>query len=461
MVIHLSVKSKKFDLHRLDLDMGTPDRMRRSLGTKSRERTKSSFRLTNMVVDEQSTNVTFKDDSKSGHRKGMLPAVDMDVVRQLMDDLFPDLHGTASFDSILQNLIRMLDTEDEDLHKKICDYIISIHRDIGIQDHYLDRIISKLSVQLSGDNHSFKMDALSTLKVIGVDRQDVLAMILPRLIDSQEDIREQAKEVLAALCGVVNKDELLELMNSMGMTKQFDTKEAEEEALKELAMRLDVPYRSDSFADWINNWVDDTSSLYDSEPEVKLDDIDKAWDGRQRKWKPESLYLTESASRASTRMRELSFLSKGSPIRGLTDLSGTLSGYDEYQSDYSHSDEEADIHSTMTNYKERDQEGQSLMVDDYDPEYTKNLLLNDLMKGNDDKIIHEGKSEISDIVIEEKVVLNRPNSNEDMTEDVNMEDATTQTVDKGMSDNQKKTNDLDSNHEGIQSQSMYSYSGIR
>ncbi|XP_063412216.1 uncharacterized protein LOC134695011 isoform X2 [Mytilus trossulus] len=316
------LKSKKFDLHRLDLDMGTPDRMRRSLGTKSRERTKSSFRLTNMVVDEQSTNVTFKDDSKSGHRKGMLPAVDMDVIRQLMDDLLPDLHGTASFDSILQNLIRMLDTEDEDLHKKICDYISSIHRDIGIQDHYLDRIISKLSVQLSGDNHSFKMDALSTLKVIGVDRQDVLAIILPRLIDSQEDIREQAKEVLAALCGVVNKDELLELMNSMGMTKQFDTKEAEEEALKELAMRLDVPYRSDSFADWINNWVDDTSSLYDhddSEPEVKLDDIDKAWDGRQRKWKPESLYLTESASRASTRMRELSFLSKGSrtPIQEL------------------------------------------------------------------------------------------------------------------------------------------------
>ncbi|CAC5389737.1 unnamed protein product [Mytilus coruscus] len=285
-----------------------------------------------------------------------------------------------------------------------------------------------------------------------------------------EDIREQAKEVLAALCGVENKDELLELMNSLGMTKQFDTKEAEEEALKELAMRLDVPYRSDSFADWINNWVDDASSIYDSEPEVKLDDIDKAWDGRQRKWKPESLYLTESASRASTRMRELSFLSKGSPnvvcmvslckvqlilaIRGLTDLSGTLSGYDEYQSDYSHSDGEADIHSSMTNYKERDQEGQSLMVDDYDPEYTKNLLLNDLMRENNDgnfengdKILQEGKSEnISDVIVEDKVVLNRPDSNADMTADLIMEDATTQTIDKGMdsSESQKKINDQDS-----------------
>ena len=35
-------------------------------------------------------------------------------------------------------------------------------------------------------------------------------------------------------------------------------------------MRLDIPFRSDSFTDWINNWVDDSSSIYDSEPEVKV-----------------------------------------------------------------------------------------------------------------------------------------------------------------------------------------------
>ena len=307
------LKSKKFDLHRVDLDMGTPERMRRSVGTRSRERTKS-FRLTNMVVDEQSTNVTFKEDSKLAHRKGLLPAaVDMDVIRRLLEeDFFPDLNGTASFDLIMQNLIRLLDTEDSELHAKICDYIMCIHRDIGIPDHYLDRIIGKLSLQLGGDNSSLKRFGLRTLKEIGADRQDVLAIILPRLIDAQEDIREEAKNVLAALSSVVNKEELLELMTSMGLTQQFDSKDEEEEALKALAMRLDIPFRSDSFTDWINNWVDDSSSIYDSEPEVKLDDIEKAWDGRQRKWKQDSLCLTESASRASTRMRELSFLSKGS-----------------------------------------------------------------------------------------------------------------------------------------------------
>jgi hypothetical protein len=59
------------------------------------------------------------------------------------------------------------------------------YRDIGIPDHYLDRIIGKLSLQLGGDNSSLKRFGLRTLKEIGADRQDVLATILPRLMDAQ------------------------------------------------------------------------------------------------------------------------------------------------------------------------------------------------------------------------------------------------------------------------------------
>lgn len=41
----------------------------------------------------------------------------------------------------------------------------------------------------------------------------------------------------------------------------------------------------------------------------QLNDIEKAWDGREKRWKPESLYLSESVSRASNRLKELSFIS--------------------------------------------------------------------------------------------------------------------------------------------------------
>jgi hypothetical protein len=52
---------------------------------------------------------------------------------------------------------------------------------------YLDRIINKLSNQLSGGNSiqaSIRKNGLSALSVIGKSRQDVVATILPRLIDS-------------------------------------------------------------------------------------------------------------------------------------------------------------------------------------------------------------------------------------------------------------------------------------
>lgn len=59
--------------------------------------------------------------------------------------------------------------------------------DVGISDVYLDRIINKLSNQLSAGNSvstSIRKNGLSALSVIGKSRQDVVATILPRLIDS-------------------------------------------------------------------------------------------------------------------------------------------------------------------------------------------------------------------------------------------------------------------------------------
>nr|XP_034302375.1 uncharacterized protein LOC105345155 isoform X9 [Crassostrea gigas] len=283
----------------------------KSGGPGSRERTKS-FRLSNMVVDEDSTDVRFKEKE---NRKKVIQVNDMEVMHKLMkEDFFRDLKGTPSYESILQQLLTMLDTDDADLHGKVCNYILEIHNDVGISDVYLDRIINKLSNQLSAGNSvstSIRKNGLSALSVIGKSRQDVVATILPRLIDSSTDIREEAAEALAQLTGVTNKTELWSLMEDMGLQKSYSSKEDEEEALKALAMRLDVPYRPDSFADWIGDWMDDLQSpaMYDMEDDLMLNDIEKAWDGREKRWKPESLYLSESVSRASNRLKELSFIS--------------------------------------------------------------------------------------------------------------------------------------------------------
>jgi len=102
---------------------------RKSGGTQSREKSKS-FRLTHMVVDEHSTDVTYKDDLKSGKRASLLGAVDLECIKKLLrEDWFDDMRETPAFDSIMQRLLTMLDnTNNPDLHRRVCNHILEIHR---------------------------------------------------------------------------------------------------------------------------------------------------------------------------------------------------------------------------------------------------------------------------------------------------------------------------------------------
>ncbi|XP_060065610.1 uncharacterized protein LOC132545945 [Ylistrum balloti] len=363
------LKSKKLEFGSRN-DLETPDSMRgmrkmtKSGGAQSRERSKS-FKLTNMVVDEDSTNVRFKD--ASGKRGSMLGASDMDSIQKLLEeDWFSDMRGTPSFDSIMQRLLTLLDTDDPDLHSKICDYILDLHKDLGIPDMYLERIINKLSTQLGNSKGPVSSKNLRTLKQIGGNHPDVLASLLPRLIDSQSDVRDETAAILSEMVGVNNKDDLLQLMQDMGLKSQYNSKEEEEEALKALAMRLDIPYRTDSFSDWISNWVDESSSLYYEDAELKAGDISKNWDGRAVRVLPESLCITESSSRASNRLRELTNISDRSyqwepstPDQGRRQRSGMFDVNREAQDDVPPSprSQKSDIRNSMSDEEDEEYDG--------------------------------------------------------------------------------------------------------
>ena len=58
-------------------------------------------------------------------------------------------------------------------------------RDLGIPEMYLERVIGKLTKQLSTHELEIKKDCFRTLKAIGGNRQDVIAAMLPKLIYSQ------------------------------------------------------------------------------------------------------------------------------------------------------------------------------------------------------------------------------------------------------------------------------------
>ena len=90
------------------------------------------------------------------------------------------------------------------------------------------------------------------------------------LMTFQRELRDEAAVAMANLTGVTTKDDLYKMMEDMGLQKSYSSKEDEEEALKALATRLDVPYRSDSFNDWIDGWMTDVQSPYDMEEDLKV-----------------------------------------------------------------------------------------------------------------------------------------------------------------------------------------------
>lgn len=67
--------------------------------------------------------------SQEKEKKKVIQVNEMEVMHKLMkEDFFRDLKGTPSYESILQQLLTMLDTDDADLHGKVCNYILEIHK---------------------------------------------------------------------------------------------------------------------------------------------------------------------------------------------------------------------------------------------------------------------------------------------------------------------------------------------
>ena len=122
--------------------------------------------------------------------------------------------------------------------------------------------------------------------------------------------------------------------------------------------------------------------------------------------------------------------------RDLSGLSGTLSGFDDYSTDFT----QRDVESSQSDFPPKEKVQQAELTDivqDYDPDYTKNLLMEDLLKEysdvresdleNENEMKIPEKSERSDTyskpdngndevvkrIIKDKVVLNRCDSQDE------------------------------------------------
>ncbi|KAL5005609.1 hypothetical protein ScPMuIL_016767 [Solemya velum] len=172
----LSAKMKLHKAEKIDLEFEGPTGKRKKIEPRSREKSRPSFKLTNMVVDENSTDVHLKEDEP---KKKKLPSIDLDLLQRLMEEpWFPELESESwSFELMMQRLLELLDNIDANIRGSVCDYIIEIQREIGIPTIFLDPMIDKLLTQVNHPNPTIRRISVRTIRALGIDKQDLLLLL--------------------------------------------------------------------------------------------------------------------------------------------------------------------------------------------------------------------------------------------------------------------------------------------
>ncbi|XP_053386355.1 uncharacterized protein LOC123538280 isoform X3 [Mercenaria mercenaria] len=312
-----SVKSKRLELSRIDLEMRTPDSRRgRRSGAQSEAREKS-FKLTNYAVDEDSSAIHVKE-TKSGRRlKSHMSHV---IITQLLEEEWmPDMEGDYEFVDIINKLVTVLDRQRNPvIYDSACTYVSSLFNELGFSEDQLDQIISKLGVNLDSFNKAIQMYSMRTLQDIGHGRNDVLLLILPKLVDLDESIRGAAVEAIRVLTAATDKETLLSFLETVGITStEYRSKPDEEYTLALLAEKF-AEHLDPIYFERILNWVEGTTpGMFDREEE--------------------DMWQDSSISR-----KEHSFLSEGKSVIDMYDTSGRNTMY-------------ADIPTTPGSYSDNDE----------------------------------------------------------------------------------------------------------
>ncbi|GFO02904.1 WD repeat-containing protein 87, partial [Plakobranchus ocellatus] len=144
-------------------------------------------------------------------------------------------------DLVNDELTKLLETTDTKVFVAVCDYVVQIFQQLSIAPKFLNRASDKLTKQLNGPSAIARKKAVWTMKQLGLAaKKDVVAALLPGLLDAKEGAREELISNLGELLsGPGAADGLSSLMSSLGITnKPLGTKEEQQAAIKAISEKL-------------------------------------------------------------------------------------------------------------------------------------------------------------------------------------------------------------------------------
>ncbi|XP_067686350.1 uncharacterized protein [Haliotis asinina] len=203
-----------------------------------------------------------KEDTPKRKTRKSMAGVDMDLLQHLLsEDWFPS-DTPLEVSAAVQKLLEMLSSfgKTPAVHHKICDYIVSLQEQTGMIKPTVKQFQECLLDQLTCEMNEIRSNCVRTLRGLGMDSNNIITAILPKLVDPSRDVRQEAVLALVELTNVKDKESLADLLNKLGITRPLLSSEDEDNALKILKDKIGLSKQQsvtvmESFHDWVSDWV--------------------------------------------------------------------------------------------------------------------------------------------------------------------------------------------------------------
>ncbi|RDD40671.1 WD repeat-containing protein 87 [Trichoplax sp. H2] len=181
-----------------------------------------------------------------------------DVLKRLAKLGFMPRGISQTKDSILKVFLMMIDHCTTVVHQEICAGIISINKFNGLDENDIDTVVKKLIEQLNHPLPQVRLNATQALSTMGIKNKSIMVAMLPRLVDSQASIRDEAKVLLEISSFITNREDLIKLMEELGALKTVEQVD-EAELIADIADRQ-VKGEDMENTDRMSAWLADVPS---------------------------------------------------------------------------------------------------------------------------------------------------------------------------------------------------------
>ncbi|XP_041374472.1 uncharacterized protein LOC121387427 [Gigantopelta aegis] len=166
----------------------------------------------------------------------------MSLMRRLCaEKFFPTDQDMSLFVSV-KTLVDLLETNDANMYQKVCQYVRDIDNVSNVVQSLKTKLLNTMKEKLKSSNADIKINSLRMIAMLSgpneEETDDLIRSLLPCLVDPDPNVRIEAIKTLLKLSGLKTKDELMDLLQELGVFDDMSLENYEAHAMGILEKRL-------------------------------------------------------------------------------------------------------------------------------------------------------------------------------------------------------------------------------